>query len=84
MRAHLGELVVVEPPRLAENVGANVHLADIVERGAEPQTLERGVGPAEPARHYFGVHADPRGVALERGVANAHRGGEDREPSHVR
>ena len=82
--AHLGELGVVEPSRLAENVGANVHLADVVQRGAEPKLLERGVLPAEPPSHCFGVQAYPRGVALERGVANAHRGGEDREPGHVR
>ena len=65
MGAHLGELAVVEPARLAENVGADVHLAHVVQGGAEPEILECRVGPAEPARHRLGVKADARRVALE-------------------
>ena len=53
-------------PGLASTLVANVHLADVVERRAEPEIVERLVGPAEPARDGLGVCADTRGVTLER------------------
>ena len=65
MGTHFGELGVVEPPRLGEDVGADVDLADVVQGRAEPEILERRLSPAEPACHRLGVEADARSMALE-------------------
>ena len=76
MRANLRELVLVEATRLLEQPGTDVHLADVVEGGAEAQRLQPVVRPAEPSRDRLGVAPDARGMTLERGVAGAHGGGE--------
>ena len=82
MGAHLRELGGVEAARLAENLRADVHLAHVVEDRAETKQLDLLVRPAEPPRDRLRVHGDPRGMPLERGIAGAHRSGENGQPTH--
>ena len=74
MGADLRELVVVERPGLREHLGSDAHLADVVQRSAEPQCLEPLLVPPEPDRDRLRVRSDARGVRAERGVADLHRG----------
>ncbi len=69
---------------MLEDARADVHLADVVQRCPEPQLGQGALLPAEPAGNRLGVRADACGVALERGVADAHGGGKDGKPAHER
>ncbi len=82
MGTNLGELGVIEAARLAEHLGADVHLAHVVQNGAEAKQLDPLVRPAEPSRDRLRVPCDPRGMPLERGVASAHGSGENGQPTH--
>ena len=62
---------------------ADVHLADVVERRAEPQRLEPLLVPSQPdAPRPPRCAADSRGVPAERGVADLHGGRVGGESAH--
>ena len=71
-----------EAAGLAEHLRADVHLADIVERGAQPERLELWLVPAEPDGNRLRVRRDPCGVRAQCGIADVHRGRVGGESSH--
>ena len=80
--ADLCQLQRVELPGLRQDLGAHVHLADVVKRRAEAKRVEPGVRPAETNRDRLGVRGDARGMSAERRITNLHCGREGSETDH--